>query len=186
MGTGTKQETKFLISNEPDTDFVARAVTSETWSVKKGQQINADAGKEIRSGHRRILVGHGTNRTFELARRRAKRVNWLWVGMPNAPRKANIYLYSCCCGIFLASDMTGSLVVGHFDEVPIPNSKSWIYLVKYFRRVVALIDKRPRVPSRKVFLDELRVLCSDLLSESYAASYDAWQDIFLLNLSLYP
>lgn len=144
MGNGAtgKGATAFIVCAKRDSKYAVRMLRDEGLMVLSGRSVSREARRMLVKGSPRIVIGHGEPGELWLASgRRLVAEQWLWVGMPQPPREARLYLYSCWCGCRLAPSLQRNFAVGHFGEVPIPGHGTEAVVLPFLQRVFQLMDR---------------------------------------------
>jgi hypothetical protein len=115
--------------------------------VRHDRDVDPQATIALRSGRSFIVIAHGAaNGTVTWFRTDTQQeLDWLWVGMPNAPSGARIYLYSCCAGPALTAFLPDDLL-GHEGRVPIPVDNARVAVLAFLlevERAMSVEDSGP-------------------------------------------
>lgn len=136
----------YLVSGSDDIISAVGALQSRGRLVRHDNDVDDEAHEALRGspelGNRFVVLAHGrrdgTVRWHKTAR--GTSANWLWVGMPNPPRHARLYLYCCHTGIHLPGSLAECEAFGHVDRVPIPEGEGDALVLDFLEQVDALMQ----------------------------------------------
>ncbi len=133
----------YLVSGDEDIHPSHENIQRTGRRVRHGRQVDGDARRVLRPGHRFVVVAHGNRAGNTVSWFRDDWDDaqpWLYVGMKQPPRGARIHLYSCFAGKKLPRFLKKSEVFGHKHAVPTPTGPAKAIVLAFFDQVEPLFD----------------------------------------------
>lgn len=131
----------YLVSGDADIRPSDENIRRSGRRVRYDSDVDPEARRELRAGHRFVVVAHGRADGSVLWSSSANgaRQRWLWADMANPPAGARVYVYACSAGPRVLSALRQCEAFAHIDSVPMPVSHARNIVLKYFNEIDRLL-----------------------------------------------